>query len=151
MKEYKIKATYSIDVEYEVLANSEGEAVSKFLREDVKDVINDGRILRVDSEDETVELTYATFRVKTTSIDYAIEEEDIMDEVILDPAIEEDSDEYYAALHRKVEEIKSSLPQELSLEVYCTPELLDEYVADAISQETGWLINDCSYEIIEEK
>ena len=52
----------------------------------------------------------------------------------------------------KIKEIKSSLPQELVLVITCdcAPEYVEDEIADAISEETGWLINSFTYDIISE-
>ena len=92
------------------------------------------------------------YKVKTTSIDYCVEDEDVCEDICNDPEIEEDSEEFYDAIEAKIEEIKNSLPQELILEFYdCEREDLDDIVCDAISEETGWLVNSFTYDIIEEK
>ena len=91
------------------------------------------------------------FRVKTTHIDYCVEEEDVCDEIANDLEIEEDSEEYYDAIHNEIKRIKETLPQELILEIECEEEDLDDMVCDAISEETGWLVNGFSYDIISEE
>jgi len=88
------------------------------------------------------------FKIKTTKIDYCVEEEDVCDAVANDASIEEDSEEYYNEIHRRIEEIKDSLPQELILEFECEPEDLDDLITDAISEETGWLVNYGEYTIL---
>lgn len=74
------------------------------------------------------------FKIRTTHIDYCIEYEDVCDYVK-----EEEVD-------NEIERIKSSLPQHLELEVECDEDDLDDVVCDAISNETGWLINSFEYE-----
>jgi len=91
------------------------------------------------------------YRIKTTSIDYCVEEEDVCSEFDNDPEIEEDSEEYYDAIHDKIAEIKRELPQALELEIECEPEDLDYEVCEAVSEETGWLVNGLSYEIISQE
>lgn len=92
-----------------------------------------------------------TYKVKVTSVDYCIEEEDVCWQFDNDPSIEEDSEEYYDAIHKEIERIEASLPQTLELEVGCDPEDIEDMVVDAISQETGWLINNCTYEVMQNK
>jgi len=87
------------------------------------------------------------FRVKTTSIDYCVEYEDIFEGYW--PEDQEWTDEQF---EEKIDEIKASLPQELDLEFYdCEREDLDDLVCDAISDATGWLVNSFDYDIVEEK
>ena len=88
------------------------------------------------------------FKVRTTSIDYCVEEEDVCWQFDNKADLEEDSEEYYDAIHNEIKRIKENLPQYLELEVECEPSELDCVVADAISEQTGWLINGCSFEII---
>lgn len=91
------------------------------------------------------------YKVETTAIDYCIEEEDVCWKFDNDPSIEEDSEEYYDAIHNEIDEIRKSLPQVLTLEIECEPEDLDDMVCDAISNETNWLVNSFKYNIVEEK
>lgn len=91
------------------------------------------------------------YKVKTTYIDYCVEEEDVCDEIANDPEIEEDSEEYYEAIHNEINWIKETLPQVLVLEIECDLEDLDDMVGDAISEETYWLVNSFEYDILEEK
>jgi len=91
------------------------------------------------------------YKVKITSVDYCVEEQDVCEYVDNDPEIEEDSEEYYDAIHAKIEEVKSRLPQELILEVECDRKSLEDVLVDAISEETGWLVNNFTYKILERK
>ena len=91
------------------------------------------------------------YKVKTTSIDYCIEPEDVCEEVDNDPTIEPDSEEYYDTINDIIEEIRAELPQELVLEIECDPKNLDDMVGEAISEETFWLVNYFEYDILEEK
>ena len=92
------------------------------------------------------------YKVKTTSVDYCVEEEDICETFEEQhPEVEVDSDEYWEAIDAEVTRLKNSLPQTLELEIECDPEDLDDMVCDAISEETGWLINSFTYNILEQK
>ena len=88
------------------------------------------------------------YKVKTTSIDYSVTDEDVCWQVDNDPEIEEDSEEYYDAIHAEVARIKKELPQTMELEIECEEEDLSFEVCDAVSEQTGWLVNSVSYEII---
>ena len=88
------------------------------------------------------------YKVKTTYIDYSVTEEDVCQVVDNDPTIEEDSEEYYDAIHAEIKKIRESLPQELELEIECEPEDLDNEVCEAVSEETNWLVNEVCYNII---
>ncbi len=83
------------------------------------------------------------YKVKVNSVDYCVTEEDVIDYVSDDE--DEDIDD-------KIKEVKSDLLQELVLVVTCNcaPEYVEDEIADAISEETGWLINSFTYDIISE-
>ena len=90
------------------------------------------------------------YKVKTKNIDYCIEQEDVCWQFDNQADLEEDSEEYYDAIDAEIVRLKKTLPQNLELEIECDPEDLDDMVCDAISEETGWLVNGFSYDIIEE-
>ena len=83
------------------------------------------------------------YKVKVNSVDYCVTEEDVIDYVSDDE--DEDIDD-------KIKEVKSDLPQELVLVITCNcaPEYVEDEIAEAISEETGWLINSFTYHIISE-
>lgn len=69
------------------------------------------------------------FKVRVYNIDYDIKEEDVDDDL-------------------SIEYVRSLLPNELELEVECLEDDLEDMLVDAISDETGWLVNSYKYEII---
>jgi hypothetical protein len=77
------------------------------------------------------------FTIKVTGVDYYVSEEDFWD--IDDP-------EEVDAMIRKT---KNELPQHLTLEIECIDDkgALEDMIADAISEETGWLNNSFEYHI----
>ena len=81
------------------------------------------------------------YKVKVNSVDYCVTEEDVIDYVSDDEDIDD-----------KIKEIKSGLPQELVLVITsnCATEYVEDEIVDAISEETGWLINSFTYNIISE-
>ena len=82
------------------------------------------------------------FEVKVYDIDYCIDEEDLeANDFDVDEMSE---DEIEAAIQK----IVATLPKELVLTVECTEDALEDVLVDAISEETGWLINNFQYEII---
>ena len=81
------------------------------------------------------------YEIKVTSVDYCVSWEDVDDGG-------EHSDEWY---ERKTHKVKSKLPQELELEICCEPENLEDQIADAISEETGWLNNSFTYDVVSEE
>lgn len=92
------------------------------------------------------------YKVKTTSIDYSVGYEDLN----FDPwdtcfNTDNDMEEAERKADEEIAKIKDGLPQEIELEVECDPEDLDDMVCDAISEETGWLVNGFTYDILEQK
>ena len=53
-KTYTVRATVSVDLEWEVEAENEQEALSKFYEHDLEDVIDEALILYANSENEEV-------------------------------------------------------------------------------------------------
>jgi len=141
----KVKFDFNLDAwiqNLEIEADSIEQAKDKLMSMSLEDMIEAGAYMKdfnIDSVD--TEITEATYTVKVVSIDYAIESYDV-DE------FDTMSDEEVEA---EIARVKSSLPQELELEIECEPDDLDDYVADAISDETGWLVNDCEYEIVSKR
>jgi hypothetical protein len=92
------------------------------------------------------------YQIKVTSVDYYVTYEDIEFDPY-DTAFEDD--ETIAENERKadqmIEDIKNSLPQELDLVIEAEEEDLDDIIADTISEETGWLNNSFTYDIISEE
>lgn len=92
------------------------------------------------------------YEIKVTSVDYSITYEDLnfdpFDSVFNS---DDDMDEAERQADEEIAKIKAELPQELELEITCEPEDLEDEIADAISDETGWLNNSFTYEIISEE
>lgn len=82
------------------------------------------------------------FTVRCYNIDYCIEFEDLEANGF---DVENMTDEEIEAAKQK---IRDTLPDELTLDVECTEEDLEDVVVDALSEETGWLINSYQYDII---
>ena len=82
------------------------------------------------------------YKIKVTSVDYCVEEEDLDLQDYGEDA--EDPD----IIAHEIAKVKSLLPQTLELEIECEPEDLDDQIADAISEETGWLNNSFTYDIV---
>jgi hypothetical protein len=91
------------------------------------------------------------YQIKVTSVDYYVTYEDIEFDPY-DTAFEDDTtiEANEKKADQMIDDIKASLPQELELEITCDPEDLEDQIADAISDETGWLNNSFTYEIVSE-
>lgn len=79
-----------------------------------------------------------TYTIRAYNIDYYVGAEDI----------DEGYDIPDEEIEMRIEQIKSQLESELILEVEATEEDLEWVIADAISEETGWLIEGFSYEVL---
>ena len=60
-----------------------------------------------------------TFKVRVYDIDYCLEDEDVCEEIANDSEIEEDSEEYYEAINKRIIQIKSELPQDMIFTIEC--------------------------------
>ena len=144
------KVKYTIEVD----ADSVQDAINQVdchLQCEPRETLDDMNITDAElcSEPE-YEITEEHFKVRVKGVDYDVEEEDVCQEIDNDPEIEEDSDEYYDAIQKKVEEVKASIPTTVEVEVCCSEDDLDDYVTDAVTEKTGWLINGYqTYEILE--
>ena len=86
-----------------------------------------------------------TWKLKCYNIDYDVSWEDVESNCEVPTDLDDDDlDEWYDL---KVEEIKASLPKEVIIEVECDEEDLEDVAVDALSEETGWLINSYDYVI----
>lgn len=88
---------------------------------------------------------YGNMRIRVYDIDYCVEDEDVADLV----ENEEDIDD-------KIKEIKDGLPQEIYIEDGFEDfdeddfENIEDFIADKISDKTGWLVNTYRYKIMED-
>lgn len=89
-----------------------------------------------------------TFKVRVYDIDYCVEEQDVCQEIDNDPEIEEDSEEYYEAIDKRIDQIKSELPQELIFTIECDKQDLEDQISEAIGNQTGWLVYGYNYDIL---
>lgn len=90
------------------------------------------------------------YKVRTTSINYCIEEEDVCWQFDNRTDLEEDSEEYYDAINAEIERLKRELPQHIEVDIECDEEdELADLVIDAVSNKTNWFINSIIYEILE--
>ena len=89
-----------------------------------------------------------TYKVRAYDIDYCVEDEDVCQEIDNDPEIDDNSEEYYDAINARIARIKSELPKDMLFSVTCEPEDLEDEVCNAITNESGWLINGFSYDIL---
>ena len=85
------------------------------------------------------------FKVKCYDIDYCVEEEDV-EELAEENDIDIYDDE---AMEQLIQDVKEDLPKEVILNIDCEEdELDDDLIVDELTDETGWLINSYSYDII---
>ena len=126
----------------EIEADSYEEALRKLYAMDVEDLISEGYIKESDIKQEDGVITEKTVKVRAYDIDYDVEPEDV------DENEELTEDE----LDAKIAEVKESLPSELTFEFDIEPdEDIEDRIADEITLETDWLVNNFKYVIVEER
>lgn len=141
----KVKFDFVLDVwmqGVEIEADSYEEALRKLYAMDVEDLISEGYIKESDIKQEDGEIVEKTVKVRAYDIDYDVEPEDV------DENEEPTEDE----LDAKIAEVKESLPSELTFEFDIEPdEDIEDRIADEITLETDWLVNNFKYVIVEER
>lgn len=85
------------------------------------------------------------FKIKAFDIEYSITAEDLF---IPDGLTYEEEEVW---IEKTIKQIRAELPKQLELEIECEEEDLEDELVDAISEETGWLIEGCNYDVIERK
>ena len=126
----------------EIEAGSYEEALRKLYAMDVEDLISEGYIKESDIKQEEGVITEKTVKARAYDIDYDVEPEDV------DENEELTEDE----LDAKIAEVKESLPSELTFEFDIEPdEDIEDRIADEITLETDWLVNNFKYVIVEER
>lgn len=80
------------------------------------------------------------YKILVTSIDYEIDAEDLGFSL-------QDYQEDYDKVEQEVEKFKSTLPQSLEVELECEEQDLEDCILNAISDETGYLVNSFTYKI----
>lgn len=150
---YKVKATMTLEVIQEVEADSEEEAIDNFYKQSVSETIDDATYIEeLDSDITEIEIAEADYKIRVKGIDYCIEYYDLADQVEERfPEMDPDSEEFDNLVYSEIEKVRNALPQSMDIEIDgVSPDDLEDYIADAISDETGWLINGYeSYEILE--
>ena len=141
----KVKFDFSLDVwmqGVEIEADSYEEALRKLYAMDVEDLISEGYIKESDIKDETGVVVEKTIKVKAYDIEYEISPEDV----------DEDDEMTPAEVEARIKDQQNSLPSELVFEfdLDANEDVMDR-IADEITSETGWLVRDFNYIIIEEK
>jgi len=92
---------------------------------------------------------HLVYQISVTAIDYDVTYEDIN----FDPydtcfETEESMDELCREADKQIELIISELPQTMELEIECEDEdELPDLITEAVSDETGWLVNSVDYDI----
>ena len=141
----KVKFDFVLEVwmqGVEIEADSYEEALRKLYAMDVEDLISEGYIKESDIKQEEGAITEKTVKVRAYDIDYDVEPEDV------DENEELTEDE----LDAKIAEVKESLPSELTFEFDIEPdEDIEDRIADEITLETDWLVNNFKYVIVEER
>ena len=80
------------------------------------------------------------YKILVTSIGYEIDAEDLGFSL-------QDYQEGYDEVEQEIEKFKSTLPQSLEVELDCEGQDLEDCILNAISDETGYLVNSFTYKI----
>ena len=80
------------------------------------------------------------YKILVTSIDYEIDAEDLGFSL-------QDYWENYDKVEEEREKFKSTLPQSLKVELECEGQDLEDCILNAISDDTGYLVNSFTYKI----
>lgn len=133
----KYEFNFSVDgwLFTEVDGKSYEDCEEQLLRMPLEELISAGYVKDFAIKDVDARLLEKTYNIKVTSIEYAIEEEDLPDAMTKEELLEE-------------------LPQQLTFSIDMETddiEDLEERIADEISDETGWLVSHFTYKIISEE
>ena len=144
----------------EIDANSIKEAKEKLgkmtlneIAEECDDRYYNAAVVRdIAVTDVDAEVVEATYKIRAYNINYDISDQDVVETVERDnPNIDPNSDEFEELVEKTIKETEARLPKELIVTVNCAPGDLETELADEVSEETGWLIYGCDYDILEEK
>lgn len=83
-----------------------------------------------------------TYKIRVYDIDYCVEAQD------LDYLWPENQDWDEEDYDKKIAQIKKELPQDLLFSITCGKDEIEDNICDAIGNETGWLVNGFSYDIL---
>lgn len=148
---FKIKGTVELSFAgVEIEAKTEEEARAKFFdtyNGEVKDLLGDAETIIEDDlniDKDGIKIEEATYLVKVTDIDYDVSEGDL--------GLSANDDLSDEAIDEKIKALKETLPQELTVEVTCNPDEIEDYIADEILDITNFGVNSVKdYKILEIK
>ena len=130
------------DVEIE--GDSEEECLEILRRQSAERILEQAVIRDSDIDNVDGEIIEQDYEIKVENIEYDLSAEDIIYELekegIEDPSPDE--------IENKLAELEQTLPTSFKLSFTCDPEYLEDYIADEISDETGMLVKDFTYTIL---
>lgn len=130
--------------EVEVEGDSEEECLDNLRRMTAEEILDHAFIKDSDLKDVDGEIVEQDYEIQVKNIKYDISVEDIIcqleKEGIEDPSLEE--------IENKLTEIEQLLPTSVKLAFTCDPEYLEDYITDELSDETGMLVKDFTYTIL---
>lgn len=137
------KVRYTIEVD----ADSVQDAINQVdchLQGEPRETLEDMNITDAEmcSEPE-YDITEAKFTVHCFDIDYDVEEEDVDHMLGMNPTDEE--------VEEAIKSVKATLDKEVDVVVECEEDDLEDYIADALSEKTGWLTNYFDYKVIKKE
>lgn len=143
----RIKFDFTMTVwlqDVEVEGDSEEECLENLRRMTAEEILEHAVIKDSDIDDVDGEIIEQDYEIQVNDIEYDLSAEDIIYELekegIEDPSPDE--------IENKLVEIEQTLPTSIKLSFTCDPEYLEDYIADEISDETGMLVKDFTYTIL---
>lgn len=128
----------------EVEGDSEEECLENLRRMTAEEILEHAIIKDSDIDDVDGEIIEQDYEIQVNDIEYDLSAEDIIYELekegIEDPSPDE--------IENKLVEIEQALPTSIKLSFTCDPEYLEDYITDEISDETGMLVKDFTYTIL---
>lgn len=143
----KMKFDFMLNVwlqEVEVEGDSEEDCLDNLRRMSAEYILEHAVIKDSDISDVDGEIVEQDYEIKVENIKYDISTEDIIYELekegIEDPSPDE--------IENKLAELEQTLPTSFKMAFTCTPEDLEDYITDELSDETGMLVKDFTYTIL---
>lgn len=128
----------------EVEGDSEEECLENLRRMTAEEILEHAVLKDSDIDDVDGEIIEQDYEIQVKNIEYDLIAEDIIYELEKDGIEDPSPDE----IENKLTEIEQTLPTSIKLSFTCDPEYLEDYITDEISDETGMLVKDFTYTIL---
>ena len=130
--------------EVEVEGDSEEDCLDNLRRMTVDGILDHAVIKDSDLSDVDGEIIEQDYEIKVENIKYDISVEDIIYELEKEGVEDPSPDE----IENKLAEIEQTLPTSTKMTFTCAPEDLEDFITDELSDETGMLVKDFTYTIL---